>query len=498
MTEWDDEHLPTRAALVAARHQSDAGRTAAPTPLDSFAVSDTPGTEPVLTVIVLNYNGAHLLPPCLDALAKQDMPDDSMQVWVVDNDSRKDDSVAMLARDYPWVRLIQNDRNAGFGGGNNVGMRQATTSFIALTNNDARPDPDWARQLIRPLQEDSAGRIAAVSGKIVFLPRFVELSLDTPVFRPGSVDGRELGVRVYKVQVNGQDVTEHVLWEGCTYGPEGEGEARFRWTRPRGTVFVPSNLDGSPTREGLEITLTLAAEATKPLTLEWSNGGPVTGQVGTTPSELKLMVPADVPQLDVINNVGSIVTVDGYGADRGYQQVDRGQYSALEDVFAFCGGSVAFRREALLEVGYFDDNFFMYYEDTDLSWRFRSAGWRVVYEPRSVTRHIHSASSVEWSPFFTFHVDLNRLLMLTKNATPRLALQEVMRYPATTASLAAREIARSRLTRRRPAVRPTLLRARVFMNYLRLLPRMLRQRRNLGAHLVVQRGELQQHWLVKR
>jgi GT2 family glycosyltransferase len=460
-------------------------------------VPDTPGAEPVLTVIVLNYNGAHLLPPCLDALAKQDMPDGSMQVWVVDNDSRKDDSVAMLARDYPWVRVIQNDHNAGFGGGNNVGMRQATTPFIALTNNDARPDPDWARQLIRPLQEDPTGRIAAVSGKIVFLPRFVELSLGTPAFRPGSVDGRELGVRIYKVRVNGQDVTEHVLWEGCTYGPEGEGEARFRWTRPRGTLFVPTNLDGSPMREGLEITLAVAAEAAKRLTLEWQNGR-LTAEVDTAPTELSLTLPADVPQLDVINNVGSIVTVDGYGADRGYQQVDRGQYSELEDVFAFCGGSVAFRREALLEVGYFDDNFFMYYEDTDLSWRFRSAGWRVVYEPGSVTRHIHSASSVEWSPFFTFHVDLNRLLMLTKNATPNLASREVLRYPATTLSLAAREIARSRHTRRRPAVRPILLRIRVFLNYLRLLARMLGQRRSPGKHLVVSRGELQQRWLVKR
>jgi len=475
--------------------QAAAGRTG---PLDSLAVSDTPGTEPLLTAIVLNYNGAHLLPPCLDALAKQDMSDGAMQVWVVDNDSRGDDSVAMLARDYPWVRVIQNDRNAGFGGGNNVGMWQATTPYIALTNNDARPDPDWARHLIRPLQEDTTGRIAAVSGKIVFLPRFVELSLGTPAFRPGSVDGRELGVRIYKVRVNGQDVTEHVLWEGCTHGPEGEGEARFRWTRPRGTLFVPSNPDGVPAREGLEITLTAAAEATKPLTLEWPNGGRVTGKVGTTPSELKLTIPADVPLLDVINNVGSIVSVDGYGADRAYQEVDRGQYDKPEDVFAFCGGSVAFRREALQEVGYFDDDFFMYYEDTDLSWRFRSAGWRIVYEPKSVTRHIHSASSVEWSPFFTFHVDLNRLLMLTKNATPRLALREVLRYPATTASLAAREIARSRHTRRRPAVRPTLLRIRVFINYLRLLPRMLRKRRSLGKHLVASRRELQQRWLVQR
>ena len=81
-------------------------------------------------------------------------------------------------------------------------------------------------------------------------------------------------------------------------------------------------------------------------------------------------------------------------------------------------------------VGWFDDDFFLYYEDTDLSWRLRSRGWPIRYEPTAVLRHLHSASSTEWSPLWIFHVDRNRLLMLTKNATAPVALRAVAPLPA--------------------------------------------------------------------
>ena len=451
---------------------------------------------PDVTVIVLNYNGAHLIRPCLDALAKQDVPAGRMAVWVVDNDSR-DESLAILDREYPWVTVIRNARNDGFAGGNNVGMRRVETPLVALTNNDARPEPDWIRRMIAPFEQPDAARLAAVTGKIVFVPRFVELALTTPAFRPGPLDGRELGVRIYRVEVDGVDVTEHVLWESASYGPEGTGAERFRWTRPSGRLPVPISLDGRGPDGDLAIRIEVAAEADKPVTLAWA-GGEVTGHATAERSVVTLTVPADVPVWDVLNNAGSKVYVDGYGADRAYQEIDHGQYDTPDEVFAFCGGAVCLRVDALREVGYFDDDFFLYYEDTDLSWRLRSAGWSIAYEPTAVTRHIHAASSVEWSPFFSFHVDRNRLLMLTKNATVGVAIREVLRYPLTTASLAARELARSRHTRRRPPVRPTLLRLRVIASYLRLLPRMLVRRRRLGRLATVDRGQLQDRWLVKR
>ena len=450
--------------------------------------------EPLVTVVVLNWNGAHLLPDCLRGLAAQDLPEGQVATWVVDNAST-DGSMELLADQFPWVRAIANDSNDGFAGGNNLALREVATPFVALINNDARPEPDWLRRLLEPFSEPGAERLGAVSAKIVFLPRFLAVDLATPGFVPGTLDTRELGIRVYQVTVDGEDVTERVLWDRVAYGPEGEGPGRFRWTRPAGMLLIP--VDRGPAQEGpLRLGLRVAAEATKAVELTWS-GGSGGGKAEPEPVDLEVEVPAGVPLADVLNNAGSMVFRDGYGADRAYQELDRGQYQTPEEVFAFCGGSVCFRTEALRQAGVFDDDFFLYYEDTDLSWRLRSLGWRIRYQPAAVARHIHSASSVEWSPLFVFHTDRNRLLMLTKNARAGLAAREVLRYPLTTASLALREVARARHTRRRPPVRPTLLRLRVLGSYVRLLPAMLARRRRIAARASVDRKRLER-WLVLR
>jgi len=451
--------------------------------------------EPLVTVVVLNWNGARLLPDCLDALAAQDLPEGQMAMWVVDNDST-DDSLELLRTRYPWARTIAHSSNDGFAGGNNVALREVATPFVALVNNDARPEPAWLRRLLEPFAEPGADRLAAVSAKIVFLPRFLAVELSTPGVTPGTLDTRELGARVYRVEIDGADVTERVLWDRVAYGPEGEGEGRFRWTRPAGMLLVPVDAPPGEDAGPLRLRLRVAAETTKPVELTWA-GGSGSGKAEPEPVDLEVEVPAGAPLVDVLNNAGSMVFRDGYGADRAYQELDRGQYQLPEEVFAFCGGAVCFRTEALRQAGVFDDDFFLYYEDTDLSWRLRSLGWRIRYQPAAVARHIHSASSVEWSPLFVFHTDRNRLLMLTKNASAGLVAREVLRYPLTTASLALREVARSRHTRRRPPVRPTLLRLRVLRSYAGLLPKMLVRRRRIAAQAAVDRKRLER-WLVLR
>ena len=452
-------------------------------------------TGPLVTVVVLNYNGGERIPGVLASLAAQDLPDGQMAVWVVDNASG-DGSLELLRRDFPWVRTIANPTNDGFAGGNNVALREIDTPFVALLNDDAYPATDWLRRLLEPMQQPEAERVAAVSAKIVFLPRFLPVELATPGFVPGTLDSRELGVRVYRVTVDGREVTDQVLWDRVAYGPEGEGPGRFRWTRPAGMLLVPvepgSGGDAGPRRLGLR----LAAEAAKPVELTWPGGG-TTVKAGSDPADVEVEVAGDTGLVDVLNNAGSMVFRDGYGADRAYQELDRGQYQRPEEVFAFCGGSVLLRTEALREAGIFDQDFFLYYEDTDLSWRLRALGWAIRYQPEAVVRNIHSASSVEWSPLFVFHTDRNRLLMLTKNARAGLAVREVLRYPLTTVSLALREVARSRHTRRRPPLRPTLLRLRVLGSYLRLLPKMLVRRVRLAARARVDRRHLER-WLVLR
>ena len=443
-------------------------------------------TTPLATVVVVNWNGERWLRPCLDALARQSTSFGYL-VWVVDNAS-SDGSVALLEQEYPDVRVLRNAENLGFAGGNNAALREVATPYAVLLNNDATPEPDWLDRVLAPFDEPAAERLAAVTSKVVFAPRFLPLQLDAPRFTPGGADRRELGVRLASIAVDGQDVTSRVLWERLTWGAEGAGAGRFWWTRPSGELLVPLPTDTGP----WEVTVRWAAEATKQVALSW-DGGAVTCPVTGAMAEQSFTVPAGARSVDVINNVGSVVLTSGYGADRGYQDVDAGQYDFPTGVFALCGCAVAIRTEAGRQMDWFDDDFFLYYEDTDLSWRLRAAGWTIHYEPTAVVRHVHAASSLEWSPTFVFHTDRNRLLMLVKNATARRAVRECARYPLTTGSMALRTARTSFAARTRPALRPTLMRLRVLLSFLRLLPTMLTKRR--AAQHVVPRRELEE-WLV--
>ena len=127
-----------------------------------------------------------------------------------------------------------------------------------------------------------------------------------------------------------------------------------------------------------------------------------------------------------LNSAGLDLLPDGRGRDRGFRAADAGQYESGREVFAGCGAALLLRRELIDELGGFDERFFMYYEDLDLAWRARLRGWGFVYVPGSVVRHIHCGSSGEWSPFFCFHVERNRVLTALRNGDPFLALWSVV------------------------------------------------------------------------
>ena len=116
-------------------------------------------TAPLVTVVVLNYNGAERIPGVLASLAAQDLPDGQVAVWVVDNASA-DGSLELLRRDFPWVRTIANPSNDGFAGGNNAALREIDTPFVALLNDDAYPASDWLRRMLAPMEHGDEPRNA--------------------------------------------------------------------------------------------------------------------------------------------------------------------------------------------------------------------------------------------------------------------------------------------------------------------------------------------------
>jgi GT2 family glycosyltransferase len=222
--------------------------------------------------------------------------------------------------------------------------------------------------------------------------------------------------------------------------------------------------------------------------------------VGAVTSKLVFM---DRP--NVIQNAGTILLSDGSGADRGAGEEDRGQYEAREEVFGACGCAMLLSRRMLGDVGAFDPTFFTYYEDTDLSWRMRLRGWRVVYEPSAVVEHVHSGTSVEWSPLFTFHVDRNRLLMIVKNAPAGFVLRAFTWYGWLAAQGAARALLGQKVRpgpslekrRMKPGARAHV-HVRVVASLVRHLPTMLSNRRSIRRTRVVADADIARWFYPRR
>jgi len=95
---------------------------------------------------------------------------------------------------------------------------------------------------------------------------------------------------------------------------------------------------------------------------------------------------------DVFHTAGDFYRLDGVPGNRGVWEKDRGQYDEETYVFGACGGSAAYRRALLDDVGMLDEAFFYSCEDVDLAWRAQLAGWRCVYAPRAVVYHKLSAT----------------------------------------------------------------------------------------------------------
>lgn len=87
-----------------------------------------------LSVVIVSYNVRALLTACIDSVVKAAEGIDT-EVFVVDNDSA-DDTVEVIARDYPWVHLIDNKENLGFSKANNMAIRQSAGEYVLLLNPD--------------------------------------------------------------------------------------------------------------------------------------------------------------------------------------------------------------------------------------------------------------------------------------------------------------------------------------------------------------------------
>lgn len=138
---------------------------------------------------------------------------------------------------------------------------------------------------------------------------------------------------------------------------------------------------------------------------------------------------------NTIDSAGLLMYRNRRCVDRGQGEEDRGQFDRADEVFGITGACPLYRRKALedckIDDEYFDNNFFMYKEDVDISWRLRLFGWKCFYEPKAVAYHGRGTGAIErgelWdvaknrsklSKFQKYYSYKNERLMRAKNELP--------------------------------------------------------------------------------
>ena len=242
---------------------------------------------PLVSVIIVNWNGLRFLEGCLSSLFNQSYQ--AFEVIMIDNGSA-DGSVEFVKSNFPKTVIIENKENLGFSAANNQGIRVAKGKYIATLNNDTKLDKNWLSNLVN-LAESSEDRVG------MWAPKILSMKEPTKIDSVG-------GLLIYK---------------------------------------------------------------------------------------------------------------DGIARGRGRGTEDKGQFDKVEEILFPSACSALYRKDMLDEVGYFDEDFFAYCEDTDLGLRGRLAGWKALSAPNAIVYHHYSGSTGRYSEIKAFLVERNHIWLVVKN-----------------------------------------------------------------------------------
>ena len=190
------------------------------------------------------------------------------------------------------------------------------------------------------------------------------------------------------------------------------------------------------------------------------------------------MVQAMTP--DRLDGTGDVYHVGGLAWRRDWGRPVQSVHRPREEVFSACAGAALYRRDAFVSVGGFDERFFVYHEDTDLSFRLRLRGERCLYVSDAVVAHVGFGTNGQVSDFTIYHSHRNSVWTFVKNMPRPL----FWRYLPQHFAVNLLEVATS-ITHRRGRAG---LRAK--RDAIRGLPEMWRSRRAIQASRQAHIGEL--------
>jgi GT2 family glycosyltransferase len=466
---------------------------------------------PEVSIVTVNYNGKRFLTSLFKSIKDLDYPPESIQTILVDNAS-SDGSIDFVKKNFAWVNILQLDKNHGYAGGNNAGMRIAEGDYIALINNDCVVDRSWLKEMVRSaLQNEDSQKKGSICSKVLFyydyIPAVFELNnnLNKKVF----LEIKSIGTG--KESDHSREKNEFLkyikLMDGFSTGKnhnykKGETAALI----PPAYLVLPV-LDKN---DDIRIKFILTAEESANLKItagdlsnreELKDSGKsviFSGSIkaGSQILDLKLEKKFFHYKKSMINSCGLEINRAFYARDRYANKWDEGYFenTGAEEVFSPSGSSLLINRKMLEDTGFFDDSFFTYYEDVDLFWRARLMGWKHYFTPHSVVRHHHCGTGVEWSYSFSYHVIRNRLLVIFKCGWTKKVLRCLASFTASVV-FNTFTFAISFLMAKKQDRPDIKIRIRIFFELFYLLPKNLIKRIRIRNNATVDDSEIKR-WLI--
>ena len=110
--------------------------------------------EPLISIVILNYNAGKLLDECINSIDKTEKV--NFEIILVDNAST-DKTYRECVQKFPNVKLIENKKNLGYCEGNNIGIRATKGEFVVILNPDTIVNPNWLHELIQAYHKNGEG-----------------------------------------------------------------------------------------------------------------------------------------------------------------------------------------------------------------------------------------------------------------------------------------------------------------------------------------------------
>jgi GT2 family glycosyltransferase len=196
----------------------------------------------------------------------------------------------------------------------------------------------------------------------------------------------------------------------------------------------------------------------------------------------------------LLDCVGICIYRDCNAKNRGRLEEDNKQYDSLEEVFGPTAAAALYRREMIQKIGLFDEDYFAYYEDVDLAWKARLAGWKCLYVPQSLVYHIHSATSKSFSTFKAYYTERNRIWNMIKFFPIYMIFLSIwytiMRYLLLTCGVGLGRGAAKNFLERQSAWTMATTVVRAYLGAFKVLPKIIKKRKQVQATRRVSNSEI--------